>query len=707
MSTCQYGMTRCQLLIINRNILNLNKKNTMIDFNADEEMDEINSGVGKPIPNNPESSTPILDNFSRDLTLLASKGQLDPVIGRDDEVRRIVQILARRKKNNPVLIGEPGVGKTSVVEMLATMIHQGKCPRKLLNKRIVLLELTSLVAGTKYRGQFEERMKAIIDELRENKNVIIFIDELHTVVGTGNSSGNLDAANIFKPPLARGEVQCIGATTLDEYREKIEKDGALERRFQKVTIDPPTLNQTIEILENIKHVYEKHHNVNYNEECVELCVKLADRYITDRAFPDKAIDIMDEVGALVQIDVKAPKALDLLRSDINTLKNEKIDVVKTQNYELAADLRDKERKLVNKLEDMTLSWEKRQSKNKIDVTVENIMTVVSKITKIPLSRMNQNEKKNLLNLDKQLKRGVVGQNNAIDTIVKAVRRNSVGIKELAKPIGSFICLGPTGVGKTHLAKKLADLLFGSEESLIRVDMSEYQEKHSVSRLIGSPPGYVGYNEGGQFTEKVRQNPYSLVLFDEIEKGHRDIFNILLQILDDGYVTDASGRKVNFKNTLIMMTSNIGVKKSHDFSNALGFATKATQQNDKERIRTIISKSLKNTFNPEFLNRLDDIIIFESLGKSDIKKIVKMELSSLTVRLTEKKYNIKFGPSVVDHICEIGYDDKFGARPLKRAIQSEVEDFIASQILKNLISENSQYTMSYNKKTEKFKIGEKQ
>jgi len=679
----------------------------MIDFNADEEMDEINSGVGKPIPNNPESSTPILDNFSRDLTLLASKGQLDPVIGRDDEVRRIVQILARRKKNNPVLIGEPGVGKTSVVEMLATMIHQGKCPRKLLNKRIVLLELTSLVAGTKYRGQFEERMKAIIDELRENKNVIIFIDELHTVVGTGNSSGNLDAANIFKPPLARGEVQCIGATTLDEYREKIEKDGALERRFQKVTIDPPTLNQTIEILENIKHVYEKHHNVNYNEECVELCVKLADRYITDRAFPDKAIDIMDEVGALVQIDVKAPKALDLLRSDINTLKNEKIDVVKTQNYELAADLRDKERKLVNKLEDMTLSWEKRQSKNKIDVTVENIMTVVSKITKIPLSRMNQNEKKNLLNLDKQLKRGVVGQNNAIDTIVKAVRRNSVGIKELAKPIGSFICLGPTGVGKTHLAKKLADLLFGSEESLIRVDMSEYQEKHSVSRLIGSPPGYVGYNEGGQFTEKVRQNPYSLVLFDEIEKGHRDIFNILLQILDDGYVTDASGRKVNFKNTLIMMTSNIGVKKSHDFSNALGFATKATQQNDKERIRTIISKSLKNTFNPEFLNRLDDIIIFESLGKSDIKKIVKMELSSLTVRLTEKKYNIKFGPSVVDHICEIGYDDKFGARPLKRAIQSEVEDFIASQILKNLISENSQYTMSYNKKTEKFKIGEKQ
>jgi len=678
----------------------------MIDFSTDSEMDEISGGAGKPSHNNPESGTPILDNFSRDLTFLASQGKLDPVIGRDDEVKRIVQILARRKKNNPVLIGEAGVGKTSVVEMLATMIHKGNCPRKLLNKRIVLLELSSLVAGTKYRGQFEERMKAIIDELRESKEVIIFIDEIHTVVGTGNSSGNLDAANIFKPPLARGEVQCIGATTLDEYREKIEKDGALERRFQKVSIDPPTLNQTIEILENIKHVYEDHHNVSYDEECIRLCVKLADRYISDRAFPDKAIDIMDEVGSMVQIDVKSPKALDVLRSNINDLKVSKIEVVKSQNYEKAADLRDKERKLVNKLNEMTLKWENRQSKNKIPVTIANIMTVVSKITKIPLSRMNQNEKKNLLNLDKQLKRSVVGQDSAIDTIVKAVRRNSVGIKDLSKPIGSFICLGPTGVGKTHLAKKLTHLMFGSEESMIRVDMSEYQEKHSVSRLIGSPPGYVGYNEGGQFTEKVRQNPYSLILFDEIEKGHRDIFNILLQILDDGYVTDASGRKINFKNTLIMMTSNIGVKNSHDFGNSLGFTTKATQQTDKERVRTIISKSLKNTFNPEFLNRLDDILIFESLGKTDIKKIVKIELSSLTGRLTEKNYSIKFGPSVIDHICKLGYDDKFGARPLKRAIQSEVEDFIASQILKNLISENLTYTMSYNKTTEKFKLTEK-
>lgn len=652
------------------------------------------------------SGTPILDNFSRDLTALAAKGKLDPVIGRDDEVKRIVQILARRKKNNPVLIGEPGVGKTSVVEMLATMIHEGKCPRKLLNKRIVLLELSSLVAGTKYRGQFEERMKAIIDELRDNKDVIIFIDEIHTVVGTGNSSGNLDAANIFKPPLARGEVQCIGATTLDEYREKIEKDGALERRFQKVTIDPPSVTETVEILNSIKHVYENHHNVSYSDECVELCVKLADRYVSDRQFPDKAIDILDEVGSMVQIDVKTPKAIEKLKVEIEDLKVEKMVVVKTQNYEKAADLRDSERKLTNKLTELTVAWEKKQSENKIAVTIEDVMTVVSKITKIPLSRMNQNEKKNLLNLDKQLKKSVIGQDEAINTIVKSVRRNSVGIKELNKPIGSFICLGSTGVGKTHLAKNLAKLMFGSEDSMIRVDMSEYQEKHSVSRLIGSPPGYVGYNEGGQFTEKVRQKPYSLILFDEIEKGHRDIFNILLQILDDGYVTDASGRKINFRNTLIMMTSNIGVKSSQDFSNGLGFSTKASQQTDKERVRTIISKSLKNTFNPEFLNRLDDIIFFESLDKKSVKKIVKIELSHLTDRLTDKGYTVKFSPTVVDHICEVGYDEKFGARPLKRAIQSEVEDFIAEEILKNSIEEGKKYTLKYIKSSEEFTIVEK-
>ena len=678
----------------------------MIDFSADSDMEEINSGGEKQKPSVADSGTPILDNFSRDLTAIAARGELDPVIGREDEVKRIVQILARRKKNNPVLIGEPGAGKTSVVEMLATMIHLGKCPRTLLNKRIVLLELSSLVAGTKYRGQFEERMKAIIDELRENKEVIIFIDEIHTVVGTGNSSGNLDAANIFKPPLARGEVQCIGATTMDEYREKIEKDGALERRFQKVTIDPPSLFDTVKILKNIKHVYEEHHNVSYSNEVVELCVKLADRYISDRAFPDKAIDVLDEVGSMVQIEVKTPKTLEKLKGEIDNLKLEKIEVVKSQMYEKAADLRDGERKLTEKLRKLTTDWEEKQSLNKIDITIENVMDVVSKITRIPLSRMNRNEKKNLLNLDGQLKKEVIGQDEAINTIVKAVRRNSIGIKELDKPIGSFICLGPTGVGKTHLAKKLSELLFGSEESLIRVDMSEYQEKHSVSRLIGSPPGYVGYNEGGQFTEKVRQKPYSLILFDEIEKGHRDIFNILLQILDDGYVTDAAGRKINFKNTLIMMTSNIGVKNSQDFSRGLGFTTKSSEQTDKERIRSIISKSLKNTFNPEFLNRLDDVIMFETLDRSSVKKIVKIELSFLTSRLLEKNYSIKFSPSVIDHICEVGYDEKFGARPLKRAIQSEVEDYISSQILKDGIIEGNKYNLSYSKKSNKFKIVDK-
>ena len=538
------------------------------------------------------SDTPILDNFSRDLTALAVSGKLDPVVGREEEVKRIIQILSRRKKNNPVLIGEPGVGKTSVVEMLATMIHEAKCPRTLVGKRIVLLELSALVAGTKYRGQFEERVKAIIDELRENKSVIIFIDEIHTVIGTGNSSGNLDAANIFKPPLARGELQCIGATTLDEYREKIEKDGALERRFQKVIIEPPTVEDTTEILKSIRHVYESHHNVSYSDEVIELCTKLADRYISDRAFPDKAIDIMDEVGATVQIEVKTPKSIINLKDSISKIKLEKIEVVKTQDYEKAADLRDVERKLLNKLNEETIKWETKQKENRVGVSVDDVMGVVSRITRIPMNRMNQNQKKNLLKLGIKLRKSVIGQDDAIETISKSIRRNSVGIKELDKPVGSFICLGPTGVGKTYLAKKLAEQLFGSEDSLIRVDMSEFQEKHSLSRLIGSPPGYVGYNEGGQFTEKVRQKPYSLILFDEIEKAHKDIFNVLLQILDDGYVTDASGRKINFRNTLIIMTSNIGVKKSQDFSSGLGFSTKATQNNDKERARNYNIKSFK-------------------------------------------------------------------------------------------------------------------
>ena len=677
-----------------------------IEFRGDTE-DHKGSDLKHKPTSSTNSDTPILDNFSRDLTALAVSGKLDPVVGREDEVKRIIQILSRRKKNNPVLIGEPGVGKTSVVEMLATMIHESRCPRTLVGKRIVLLELSSLVAGTKYRGQFEERVKAIIDELRENKNVIIFIDEVHTVIGTGNSSGNLDAANIFKPPLARGELQCIGATTLNEYREKIEKDGALERRFQKVLIEPPTVDDTTQILKSIRHVYESHHNVAYSDEIIELCTKLADRYISDRAFPDKAIDIMDEVGATVQIEVKTPKTIINLNDSIAKIKLEKIEVVKTQDYEKAADLRDVERKLLDTLGIETIKWEKKQQENRVAVVVDDVMGVVSRITRIPINRMNQNQKKNLLNLGKKLSKSVIGQDEAIKTISKAIRRNSVGIKELDKPVGSFICLGPTGVGKTYLAKKLAEQLFGSEDSLIRVDMSEFQEKHSLSRLIGSPPGYVGYNEGGQFTEKVRQKPYSLILFDEIEKAHKDIFNVLLQILDDGYVTDASGRKINFKNTLIIMTSNIGVKKSQDFGSGLGFSTKATQNTDKERAREIISKSLKDTFNPEFLNRLDDIIFFEPLDEKSIKKIVRLELNNLVNRMSDKKYLVKFTQSVVNHVFEVGYDEKYGARPLKRAIQSEVEDYISEEILMDNIVEGGRYSIAYDKSKEIFNIEEKE
>ena len=679
-----------------------------IEFRGDtEDYKGSGSDSGYESTSGTGSDTPILDNFSRDLTALAVSGKLDPVVGREDEVKRIIQILSRRKKNNPVLIGEPGVGKTSVVEMLATMIHEAKCPRTLVGKRIVLLELSSLVAGTKYRGQFEERVKAIIDELRENKNVIIFIDEIHTVIGTGNSSGNLDAANIFKPPLARGELQCIGATTLNEFREKIEKDGALERRFQKVLIEPPSVDDTTQILKSIRHVYESHHNVTYSDDVIELCTKLSDRYISDRAFPDKAIDIMDEVGATVQIEIKTPKAITNLKDAIAKIKLEKIEVVKSQDYEKAADLRDTERKLLEKLNIETIKWENKQKENRVNVTIDDVMGVVSRITRIPMNRMNQNQKKNLLKLGVKLSKCVIGQDDAIETISKSIRRNSVGIKELDKPVGSFICLGPTGVGKTYLAKKLAEQLFGSEDSLIRVDMSEFQEKHSLSRLIGSPPGYVGYNEGGQFTEKVRQKPYSLILFDEIEKAHKDIFNVLLQILDDGYVTDASGRKINFRNTLIIMTSNIGVKKSQDFSSGLGFSTKATQNNDKERARTIISKALKDTFNPEFLNRLDDIIFFESLDEKSIKKIVKLELNNLIKRMGDKKYTIKFTQSVVNRIFEVGYDDKYGARPLKRAIQSEVEDYISEEILMDNIIEGGVYSITYDKSKEIFNIEEKE
>ena len=649
------------------------------------------------------SSTPILDNFSSDLTNLASLGKLDPVIGRTNEIRRIAQTLSRRKKNNPILIGEPGCGKTAIVEGLAMMVFEGKCPRNLLDKRIVSLELTSLVAGTKYRGQFEERMKAVLDELKDNKDIIIFIDEIHTVVGTGNSSGSLDAANIFKPALARGEVQCVGATTLDEYREKIEKDGALDRRFQKVHINPTTPSETLEILKNIRHKYENHHKVLYSDETLELCVKLSDRYITEREFPDKAIDIIDEVGSKVQLNLKYPKKIETLKKQIVEIRNEKLEVVQSQKYEKAAEIRDSEKKLVNKLETTKSEWDRKQELNRIPITIDDVLSVVSEITKIPLSRLGTKDKKQLLNLEKNITESVIGQTEAVEKVSKSIRRNSVGIRDSKKPIGSFIFLGPTGVGKTHLAKKLASEVFGSEESVIRVDMSEYQEKHSMSRLIGSPPGYVGYNEGGQLTEKIRLNPYSLILFDEVEKAHSDIFNLMLQILDDGYITDASGRKVNFKNTLIIMTSNIGVKQVLDFGSGIGFSTKAKKQKEDEHARTIISKALKNTFNPEFLNRLDDIITFNPLDKNSLKKIVKLELENLKSRLLEKNYTFTFGSSILTHIVETGYDEKFGARPLQRTIQTEIEDFISEQILKGEISEYTKYVLSYNKKTEKVKI----
>ncbi len=649
------------------------------------------------------SSTPILDNFSRDLTMLASLDELDPVIGRKNEIRRIAQTLSRRKKNNPILIGEPGCGKTAIVEGLAMIIYEGKCPRNLLDKRIVSLELTSLVAGTKYRGQFEERMKAVLDELRDNKDIIIFIDEIHTVVGTGNSSGNLDAANIFKPALARGEVQCIGATTLDEYREKIEKDGALDRRFQKVHIEPTTPDETLQILENVKNKYEDHHKVIYSEETLRNCVDLADRYITEREFPDKAIDILDEVGSKVQLDIKYPKNIEELKKKIVDIKALKFEVVQSQKYEKAAEIRDTEKKLVSELDNKKRIWEEKQELNRVEVTLDDVLTVVSDITKIPLSKLGTRDKKRLLNLEKQLEKLIIGQSEAVEKVSKAIRRNSVGIRENRKPIGSFIFLGPTGVGKTHLAKKLAEEVFGNEDAVIRVDMSEYQEKHSMSRLIGSPPGYVGYSEGGQLTEKIRLNPYSLVLFDEIEKAHGDVFNLMLQILDDGYVTDASGRKVNFKNTLIIMTSNIGIKQAMDFGSGIGFSTKAKKQKENEHTRSIISKALKNTFNPEFLNRLDDIITFNSLDKKSLKKIVKLELDGLKSRLLDKNYTFNFGPSIINHIVEVGYDEKFGARPLQRTIQTEIEDFISDEILKGNILEHTTYTLSYNKKTEKVKI----
>ena len=645
-----------------------------------------------------DTSTPVLDNFSRDLNKLAEAGKLDPVIGRDREILRIAQILSRRKKNNPIILGEPGCGKTAIVEGLAMKIVNGDCPRNLLDKRLVNLDLTSVVAGTKYRGQFEERMKVIIEELQANPNIIVFIDEIHTLVGSGNSSGSMDGSNIFKPALARGELQVIGATTLDEFRKNIEKDGALERRFQKVIVDPSTVAETIQILMNVRDKYETYHKVTYSDEVIEACVKLADRYITDREFPDKAFDILDEVGARMQTELKVPDAIEELKRKAAELKQQKLDVVKKQNYEQAAQLRDKEKKLLDKLDQEKQKFEEQMSKDKQKVGMDDVYDVVSNMTKIPVNKMSTDDTKALLNLDKHIVGTVIGQDAAVIKVAKSIKRNRLGIKDPNRPIGSFVFLGSTGVGKTHLAKQLAKEMFGSEDALIRVDMSEYQEKHTVSKLVGAPPGYVGYEEGGLLTEKVKNKPYSVILFDEVEKAHKDVFTVLLQILDDGHVTDSLGRKINFKNTLIILTSNLGVKKLQDFGTGIGFSNN-TYSNEEAK-KDILMKEMKNFFSPEFINRIDDTIVFNSLSQEDIKKITDIELKKLMKRLDEMKYKITYDESLLNYLSKIGYDEVYGARPLKRAIQDKVEDLLSEEVLTDKIIVGKTYVIKVEDKVVK-------
>jgi ATP-dependent Clp protease ATP-binding subunit ClpC len=650
------------------------------------------------------SETPILDNFSRDLTKNAEEGKIDPVIGRDKEVKRIAQILSRKKKNNAVIVGDAGVGKSALVEKLALMVYKGDCPTSLLDKRIVSLDLTSLVAGTKYRGQFEERIKAIINELQQVTNVVVFIDELHTMVGAGNASGAMDAANILKPALARGEIQCIGATTFDEYKKHLEKDAALVRRFQKIILKEPTQDETIEILKNLKSSYETFHKVQYEDNVVETIVKLSNRYITDRQFPDKAIDVLDELGSEKRVSSRVPESIEKLKKEVDEIKEKKILVVKSQNYEQAAKLRDEERKLLSKLESEKTKWAESLKDNKIPVTVDDVYDIVSEMTGVPITKLDEKETVKLLNMESLLSTKVIGQDDAIATISKSIRRNRVGIKDANKPIGSFIFIGSTGVGKTFLAKSVAELLFGDPEKIIRVDMSEFMEKHNVSKLIGSPPGYVGYDEGGQLTEKVKNNPFSVILFDEIEKAHKDVFNILLQILDEGHLTDSFGRKVNFTNTIIIMTSNIGAKRVSDFGGGVGFNTTSSEQQKSDVKRSIIQKALKQQFNPEFLNRIDDIILFNSLNEETLKKIIQIEMSKLNRRLTDKGYKITFDKTVINRIYELNTQEEYGARPLKRIIQNLCEDFLSEEILRGNIKENESITLKY--KDEKLTIGKK-
>lgn len=649
------------------------------------------------------NETPLLDNFSVDITKMAIDGRIDPVIGRDKIIQRVAQILARKKKNNPVIIGEPGVGKTTIVEGLALKIVNGEAPRTLLNKRIVSLDLASLVAGTKYRGQFEERIKGIVDELMTVDNVILFIDEVHIMVGAGNASGSMDAANVLKPALSRGDLQLIGATTLDEFRENIEKDGALTRRFQQVIIEPPSVGETIKILNKIKFSYEDFHKVIYTQETINRCVKLADRYITDREFPDKAIDIMDEVGSRSQVNAKPPENITKLEGKIIDIKEDKNGVVKSQRYEEAARLRDKERIITEKLDFEKSKWVDDLDKKRKVIDPEEVNEVVSIMTGIPLNRLSGNQGKRLLEMEKDLHGSVIGQDEGLIKIAQSLRRNRVGIRNPKKPIGSFMFIGPTGVGKTHMAKKLAEYMFGDEDSLIRMDMSEFQEKHSISRLIGSPPGYVGHEDGGQLTEKVRRKPYSIILFDEIEKANKEIYNILLQLLDDGQLTDSLGRKVNFKNCMVIMTSNIGVKKLQDFGTGIGFGTKSMMEGESTAKSDILMDELKKHFAPEFLNRLDDVVIFKSLTKEEIGEIVDLEIIKLKDRVKEIGFGLQISKTVKDYLIETGYDKEYGARPLNRAIQKHIEDPVSEEILKGSVEEGQTIKVSYVKSKEKIVI----
>jgi len=673
------------------------------DDSDDDSFSSSSAGGAKKVTDS-KSKTPVLDNFGRDLTKSAEEGKLDPIVGREKEIERVSQILSRRKKNNPIWIGGPGVGKLAIAEGLALRIVQRKVSRVLFNKRVVTLDLASLVAGTKYRGQFEERMKAVMNELEKSPDVILFIDEIHTIIGAGGASGSLDASNMFKPALARGEIQCIGATTLDEYRQYIEKDGALERRFQKVIIEPTTQEETLQILNNIKSKYEDHHNVIYTDEALKACVTLTSRYISDRHLPDKAIDALDEAGSRVHItNIHVPKNIVEIEKKLEEIKDEKNRVVRSQKYEEAARLRDTERTLLENLEIAKKAWEEESKIHKQTVSEDNVAEVVAMMTGVPVQRIAQNEGDKLMRMAEELKGKVIGQDEAVKKVVKAIQRNRAGLKDPNKPIGSFIFLGPTGVGKTQLAKILSKYLFDSDDTLIRIDMSEYMEKFAVSRLVGAPPGYVGYEEGGQLTEKVRRRPYAVILLDEIEKAHPDVFNLLLQVLDDGQMTDSLGRKIDFKNTIIIMTSNIGARQLKDFGQGVGFSTSAKKENEEDHAKGVIENALKKAFAPEFLNRIDDVVMFNSLSREDIHKIIDIELNSLYSRIGGLGYSIKISEEAKDFISDKGYDSQFGARPLKRAIQKYLEDPLAEEIIKSNISEGDIIAVEFDKEKEEIKI----